>query len=572
MIHHKNWHLPYTPNPAFRQKTAYFCMEFGVHQALKIYSGGLGYLAGSHMRSAYELKQNLIGIGILWRFGYYDQVRDDNGFMAVQFQKKLYTFLKQTDISFDLQINGKNVHIKTYYLPPDVFGCAPLFLMSADFPENDEDVRKYTHRLYDNDTEVRVAQNMILGIGGAKIVEMLGGADIYHMNEGHALAMTFYLFSKWKDLDKVRAHVVFTTHTPEKAGNEEHDIELMDRMGFFSGVPLEIIRHITKADGSMLGYTPASLYMSKIANGVSKLHGEVSREMWKDLEGICPIIHVTNAQQKKFWADREMDQMYANRDDMGLVTVKKEMKRELFEVVANQTGKIFDPDVLTIVWARRFAEYKRANLLMRNKDRFLQYINDLDMPVQIIWAGKPYPMDHGAVNTFNDIISFTNDRPNLAVLTGYEIGLSYLLKRGADVWLNTPRRPREASGTSGMSAAMNGAVNVSVDDGWIPEFAKHRENCFIIPPADHNTMDNVAIDNFDYENLMQVLENEVSPLYYKDRTAWLQLVKNSMRDVYPYFDSDRLATEYYQKMYAFAYNPVDQLIDAALKGFAEEEN
>jgi len=564
MIHHSTWQLPYEINPAYKQRTAYFSMEFGVHQALKIYSGGLGYLAGSHMRSAYELKQNLFGIGILWRHGYYDQVRDDHGFMAVQFQKKLYNFLQQTDIQFTMQIDGKDVLVKTYYLAPETFGSAPLFLLSTDFPENDESVRNYTHRLYDKDHDVRIAQNMILGIGGAKVVEMLGGVDNYHMNEGHALAMTFYLFSKLKDIDEVRKCVVFTTHTPEKAGNEEHDINTMDRMGFFSGVPLELIRLVTKTEGDMLGYTPSALYMAKIANGVSKLHGEVSKEMWKDYEGTCNIISVTNAQQKKFWADKELNQTFINRDESGLITVKQELKRELFEVVANQTGKIFDPNVLTIVWARRFAEYKRANLLFRNKERFFNLVNNPKYPVQVIWAGKPYPFDHGAINTFNDIISFTMDRPNLAIVTGYEIELSYLLKRGADVWLNTPRRPREASGTSGMTAAMNGAVNVSVLDGWIPEFSIHGENSFVIPAADHNTMDNVSIDNYDFENLMSVLENEVVPTYYENRDKWQQIVKKSMHDVYPYFDSDRMANEYYQKLYQYKYSSVDQLLDSVL--------
>ncbi len=571
MVHHQSWQLPYTASPEYRQRVAYFCMEFGIHQALKIYSGGLGYLAGSHMRSAFELKQNLIGIGILWRNGYYDQVRDDNGFMAVQFQKKLYTFLQQTDINFTLQIDGKSVHVKTYYLAPEVFGSAPLFLMSTDFPENEELIRKYTYSLYDNQNETRIAQNMILGIGGAKIVDMLGGAEVYHMNEGHALPMTFYLFSKTKDIDAVRNKVVFTTHTPEKAGNEEQDIELLNRMGFFSDVPLELIRLITHTEGSMLGYTPSALCMSKISNGVSQLHGEVSREMWKDQKGICPIISITNAQSKKFWTDKELNQAYVHRDDSAMVIIKKEMKQELFEIVANQTGKIFKPDVLTIVWGRRFAEYKRANLLMRNKERFLNFITNEKYPVQIIWAGKPYPLDHGAVNTFNDIISFTHDRPNLAVLVGYEIELSYMLKRGADVWLNTPRRPREASGTSGMTAAMNGAVNVSVSDGWIPEFAKHGENAFVIPPADHNSMDTVEIDNYDYNNLMDVFENEVLQMYYKQPENWLSIVKKSMHDVYPFFDSDRMANEYYKRMYQVKYNSVDRMLSSILDSKDEQQ-
>jgi starch phosphorylase len=541
-------------------------MEFAVHQALKIYSGGLGFLAGSHMRSAYDLKQNVIGIGILWRFGYYDQVRDDHGYMGVQFQKKFYTFLQKTDIEFSITIDGADVQVKTYYLPPDVFNSAPLFLMTTDFPENSDAVRAYTNTLYDNHPENRIAQHILLGAGGAKVVELLGGVDIYHMNEGHSLPLCFYLFSKSKNIDAVREQVVFTTHTPERAGNEEQNIDFLQRMNFFSGVPMEIVRHITNTKGDMLGYTPSALYMSKIANGVSKLHGEVSRTMWQQYKGICEITHVTNAQNKKYWADKQFDQAYIRRDADGMTLLKKEMKRELFEVVANQTGKMFNPDTLTIVWARRFASYKRANLIVRNKERFLAMINNKKYPVQIIWAGKPYPTDHGAVNTFNDLISYTHDRSNCAVLVGYEILLSYLLKRGADVWLNTPRRPHEASGTSGMTAAMNGALNVSISDGWIPEFAKHGENCFVTPVADHTRLSTEEIDNYDHENIMQVLENEVIPLYYENPEKWQQLVTRSMHDISPFFDSDRMAVEYYKKIYNAPYNPVDKLIQSALSG------
>ncbi|MBC8046617.1 MAG: alpha-glucan family phosphorylase [Fimbriimonadaceae bacterium] len=566
MIEHKNWTFPYAVNPAFRKKVAYFSMEFAIHQALKIYSGGLGFLAGSHMRSAYELKQNVIGIGILWRHGYYDQTRDDHGYMGVQFQKKFYTFLKQTDVEFTIAIDGEDVKVKTYYLSPEEFGSAPLFLMTTDFPENSDKARAYSNKLYDNYGENRIAQHMLLGIGGAKVVEKLGGADIYHMNEGHALPLCFYLLSQLKNIDAVRNKVVFTTHTPEKAGNEEQQIDFLQRMNFFSNVPLELVRHITNAEGDNLSYTPSALYMSKIANGVSKLHGAVSREMWKQYKGICSITHITNAQNKKFWADKQFDRAFINRDVGEMIVLKKEMKRELFEVVANQTGKIFDPDVLTIVWARRFAGYKRANLIMRNKERFLQMLNNKKHPVQIIWAGKPYPTDHGAVNMFNDLISYTHGRNNCAVLVGYEILLSYLLKRGSDVWLNTPRRPHEASGTSGMTAAMNGSINVSISDGWIPEFAKHGGNSFVTPVADHTKLSVEEIDNYDHENIMNVLENEVIPAYYENGTKWKHIISNSMHDIYPFFDSDRMATEYYQKIYNAEYNPVENLIKSALEG------
>ncbi len=246
------------------------------------------------------------------------------------------------------------------------------------------------------------------------------------------------------------------------------------------------------------------------------------------------------------------------------------MKAELFEVVANQTGKIFRPDVLTIVWARRFASYKRADLVLRDKERFLKMINNTKYPVQIIWAGKPYPMDYGSVNTFNEIITFNRGRANCATLVGYEIMLSRQLKRGSDVWLNTPRRPHEASGTSGMTAAMNGSVNVSINDGWIPEFARHGENAFVTPTADHTSMDIESIDNFDHENIMDVLENEVIPTYYDNPSKWVSIMKNSMRDVVPYFDSNRMADEYYQKLYNSSYDPSQRLMAKTEK--VEEAN
>lgn len=563
MLQAANWSVPYEVDPKYSNKVAYFSMEFAIDQALKIYSGGLGFLAGSHMRSAYELKQNIFGIGMLWRFGYYDQIRDENGFMTSQFQKKLYTFLQQTDIEFTLQIDGETVKVKVYYLAPDVFHSAPLFLMTTDFPENSDKSRAYSHRLYDNYPENRVAQQMLLGLGGAKIVDAIGGVDTYHLNEGHGLPLAFHLFEKYKDVDEVRKRLVFTTHTPEKAGNEEQSVEFLERMGFFNGVPTDLVRHITKTEGDMLSFTPATLLLSRIANGVSKLHGEVSNQMWAHIDDRAPIISITNAQNKHFWADHELEHANQADDDNSIVEIKKEMKRELFEVVANQTGKIFRPDVLTIVWARRFASYKRANLIIRDQERFLKMVNNAQYPVQIIWAGKPYPMDHDSVQIFNDIIAFNRGRANCATLVGYEILLSRLLKRGADVWLNTPRRPHEASGTSGMTAAMNGAVNVSIADGWIPEFARHGENAFVTPPADHTAMSIEDIDNFDHQNIMNVLENEVIPTYYDNPNKWTEIVKHSMRDVVPAFGSNRMADEYYQLLYNRPFNPSGRVAASA---------
>jgi starch phosphorylase len=235
-------------------------------------------------------------------------------------------------------------------------------------------------------------------------------------------------------------------------------------------------------------------------------------------------------------------------DDDALAERKKYLKYKLFRVVANQTGKLFDPNVLTLVWARRFAGYKRANLLLSDFDRFLKIANNKEFPIQMIWAGKPYPEDYAAINIFNEIYWKTKDLPNCTVLTGYELWLSAHLKKGSDLWLNNPRMYHEASGTSGMTAAMNGSINLSIPDGWVPEFAKHGKNSFIIPKAD----DSLSVEERDFEeakNLLDLLENEIIPMYYKSPSKWTKIVKAGMTDVLPFFDSGRMAQEYYEQMY-----------------------
>ena len=232
----------------------------------------------------------------------------------------------------------------------------------------------------------------------------------------------------------------------------------------------------------------------------------------------------------------------------------------LFNIVANQTGKMFDPDVFTIVWARRFAEYKRPGLLKYDYERFLKMVESTDKPVQIIWAGKPYPTDGTAVGIFNDLVNMSKDIKNIAVLTGYELELSAAMKKGSDLWINTPRVNREASGTSGMTAAMNGSVHFSIPDGWHPEFAKHGENAYTIPGCD-DRLSTEEQDRLDNKNMMAVLENEIIPTYYNDQKKWVSIIKNSMRDVLPYFNSDRMAHEYYVKMYDAPYHVKDEITE-----------
>ncbi len=539
----------YEHDPKYATPVTYFSMEFAIDQALKIYSGGLGFLAGSHLRSAYELKQNLIGIGLLWRFGYYNQGRDEKNYMKPYFVEKTYSFLKDTGIKFSVIIQGAPVHVKVWLLEPETFKSAPLFLLSTELEENTEWGRAICHRLYDADERLRIAQSILLGTGGAQLLDIIGRTDtLYHMNEGHSVSLNFYLYSKFKDLEEVKKRVVFTTHTPEAAGNEEHAFNLLQDMSFFYGLGEHDVRQLLGMEGNMFNYTLGALRFAKKANAVSKLHGEVSREMWKDYKNICEITSITNAQNKTYWKDPVLEAAFSTEDDNALLARKKEMKKALFAEVADQTGKIFDENVLTIVWARRFAGYKRADLLMRDWNRFLQLLNNAEHPIQVIWAGKPYPFDYGAIDIYNSIIRRSKDLPNCAVVTGYELKLSALLKKGSDLWLNNPRMFREASGTSGMTAAINGSVNLSIPDGWIPEFAKDNENCFLINPAPQS-LSHEEVNNIEAATLYELLEKKVVPMYYEDKKAWLQIMKNAAADVAPAFESGRMADEYYKVMF-----------------------
>ncbi|WP_442587350.1 alpha-glucan family phosphorylase [Pedobacter sp. AW31-3R] len=539
----------YEPAADYALPAAYFSMEFAIDQSLKIYSGGLGFLAGSHMRSAYELKQNLVGVGILWTYGYYDQLRSEEDLMKPEFVKKDYSFLQDTGIIFTVPVHDAQVNVKVYLLKPETFQSAPIFLMTTDIPENDVISRTITHHLYDANEAARIAQSIILGIGGAMLLDKIDMTpEIYHMNEGHAIPLNFYLYAKLKSLEEVKKHVIFTTHTPEMAGNEEHNYELLKEMSFFYHLQVHEVKHILGMGGDMFNYTLGALKFARKANGVSKLHGEVARDMWGHNTGVCEITSITNAQNKTYWTDPAMGKAIGLDSDEPIIARKKEMKRELFKVVADQCGKLFDENVLTIVWARRFAGYKRADLMMADWDRFQKLMNNQEFPVQVIWAGKPYPKDTGSIDLFNTIISRAKPIANCAVLTGYELGLSALLKKGSDVWLNNPRMYREASGTSGMSAAMNGTLNLSMPDGWVPEFANDGVNCFIIPPADQH-LSIEEIDKQENISLMDTLENEVLPLYYKNKTSWIQMVKQAAKAVSPEFESSRLAKDYYNLLY-----------------------
>ncbi|HUC81569.1 MAG TPA: alpha-glucan family phosphorylase [Flavisolibacter sp.] len=552
-----SYQIPYPVDERYAKRVAYFSMEFAVHQPLKIYSGGLGFLSGSHLRSAYELRQNLVGIGILWKYGYYDQARNQDQSLQVTWMEKIYSFLEDTGIKFSITIHEHPVWVKVMYLPPTTFNSAPLFLMTTDIPENDYISQTITHRLYDANVSTKVAQFILLGAGGAKLLEEIGfNPEVYHLNEAHGVSAAFYLYQKYgKNREEVRKRLVFTTHTPEEAGNEKHDIHLCAKMSYFSGLSIDEVRELTGITDDQFNHSLAALRFARIANGVSKLHGVVSREMWGKYDDICPILSVTNAQNWRYWSDKALYQARENGDDAKFDDRKKWMKKRAFEIVADQTGKWFDPNVFTIVWARRFAGYKRAGLIAADKERFEALLNNKKYPVQIIWAGKPYPVDYPAISEFNHLVHLSKNYKNVAVLIGYELALSKRLKQAADCWLNNPRVPREASGTSGMTAAMNGAVNFSTNDGWIPEFIHHGNNGFVVPPIDYSKVNVQEQDQYDLDQLYKVLNSEILPLYYEDQPTWRQIVKNGMRDVQITFNSNRMAEEYYDLLYNRPYTP-----------------
>ena len=551
---------PYKFDKAYEKSSVYFSMEFAIDQALKIYSGGLGFLAGSHMRSAYEMKQNKIGIGILWSFGYYDQIRNDDDTLGVQFRRKQYNFLEDTGIKFQIVIHGAKVWVKALFLHPEQFGTVPMFFLTTDIPENDMLARSTSYRLYDNNPAAKVAQCMLLGIGGYKLLEELDyQPEVYHINEAHALPVAFQLYHRYGSVEDVQKRLVFTTHTPEEAGNEKHLIHFLDDMSFFGNLSLQQVREITGIDGEIFNHTLVALRMSRIANGVSKLHGEVARKMWASYGDICPIIHITNTQNAKYWADDHMEQARISKDKKALMSRKTELKKKLFAEVADQTGMIFDPKVLTIVWARRFAYYKRPDLIARDIEAFEALLQDKKFPIQIIWAGKPYPLDQQAIDLFNKLVQLSKKYPQLAVLTGYELKLSKMLKDGADIWLNTPIVTREASGTSGMTAGMNGAINFSTDDGWIREFAKHGKNCFVIPVAP-SFLSDYDRDEMDRKSLLRILNDDILPLYYNKPSSWASMVLQSMNDIHDYFESGRMVHEYYELLY----NPISKSKESEL--------
>ncbi len=523
---------------------AYFSMEIAIDQSLATYSGGLGFLAGSHMQSAGYLQMPMVGVTMLWSFGYYDQRIDENGNVEVAYIRKHYDFLTDLNISTTVKVFGEDVVVKAYKVDGDLFGTCPIYLLTTDIEGNSEWARKISHKLYDGDEKIRVAQETVLGIGGIRILQAVGyNFDVIHLNEGHALPAAFELLRQYNgDLKAVRQKTVFTTHTPVPAGNEVHWVDTLVEAGFFSGCSRETA---VELGGENFSLTVAALRMSRIANAVSQLHGLVANKMWDWVKDRCPIKAITNAVNLHYWQDERIAKAKTPQE---LLDAKYEMKKDLFQYISDTQGKRFDPNVLTITWARRFADYKRAWLILMDEARIEKLLNE--NKVQLIFAGKFHPDDAMGKETFNNILKKSRYMKNVVVLPGYELALSAKLKKGSDIWLNTPTRPLEASGTSGMSANMNGAVHFSIFDGWTVEGT--------FPGINGYTVEYPGLDDDipwqerhwkDHRFIMNTLENEIIPTYYENKQEWARLMRQAMRTAEGYFNSDRMVIEYFNRIY-----------------------
>jgi len=537
-------------------RVAYFCMEYGLDPTFPIYAGGLGILAGDHMKSAGDLRAPITGIGLMWDEGYTRQVIAASGGVEDQYPKTARDAVRRIEARIEVSVRGKRVPLRAWKV--ERFISSDLYLLE---PERDED-RWITQRLYGGGSEDRLAQEIILGVGGVRLLEALHlPVDLYHFNEGHAVFAGLELLRSSKfggttlanRMSKLRPHVVFTTHTPVPAGNEVHDLALMRKMDADLGFTDPELTQIGDDPFSM---TVAGLRLARIANGVAELHGETARTMWKAVEGAAPIIAITNGVHAPTWQDARIRaalvaEKSRAQQDAELWTAHQRMKAELIEEIAARTKTHFAVDRLLIGFARRAATYKRADLLISDEKALKRLF---DAGVQIVYAGKAHPLDTQGKALIGRLIDASKKHPrDVVFLENYDMRLGALLTRGTDIWLNNPRRPLEASGTSGMKAAMNGVPNLSILDGWWPEGCEHGVTGWKIGDADpkddaFDETDMSRVDLRDRDLLHQTLEREVLPAYH-DRARWVPIMRASIAMSQWRFSSDRMIEDYIAKVY-----------------------
>lgn len=601
---------------------AYFSMEFGLHETLPIYSGGLGVLAGDHLKEASDMGLPITGVGFMYTEGYFSQRITEDGWQEAlnnMLDFKNLPALPVLDeegkrLCVEVELPDRTVSLGLWEIR---VGRIPLYLLDSNLEPNTEFDRQLTARLYWSDLDRRVMQELMLGVGGVRALRALGyNPSVWHMNEGHAAFLTLERAREFvaggdtfeQAMEKTRGQNVFTTHTPVAAGNDEFPLWLIEKYlgAIWPQLKLtrdqffEIARH-QMPQGETFSMGILALRSSNGRNAVSELHGDVSRRMWqflwkdRELDDV-PITHITNGVHVSNWMARRVrvlldeylghdwmerlddTEMWASLDDIPedeLWAVRLHLKRKLafymrervrdrwthggfHPVQVVSSGVLINPYALTIGFARRFATYKRASLVLTDVERLLDIINRPNRPVQIIFAGKAHPADEPGKQLIQQVyrqVKRAETGGRLVFVEDYEMNLARYLVQGVDVWLNTPRRPYEASGTSGMKAALNGALNFSVLDGWWREAYNGRNGWPI--GQDKELESQSTQDAQDAESLYSTLENEIIPLYYNRdpkevSQEWMAHIKDSMKTNIPQFSTRRMVKEYVERLYVKA--------------------
>jgi starch phosphorylase len=527
---------------------AYFCMEYGLENSFKLYSGGLGILAGDTLKAARDLKTPLVGIGIKWSRGFAEQMLSADGKTVDCYAEYDYPFLEDTGVTVSVTIKGQPIHCKVW--KTEKFGNVPLYLLDTDIPQNGE--RQYTAFLYGGGTEERLAQEIVLGVGGYRALKALGiKVDTYHFNEGHAVFAALTMLREQLDsgvafkeaIEAVKTQVVFTTHTPIPAGNERHSLEALLYTGASLGFTTDQLNYIGNTPFNM---TVAALRLSRKANAVAELHGVTARDMWKNEARCSEIIAITNGVHRPTWVAESFLSKPTDPDAVWESHMAE--KSALIDFIKAKSGVQFDPNVLLVGFSRRATGYKRGNLLFSDMERIKKLLDGKKL--QIVFAGKSHPRDSIGRKVIAELVKMSQQFPTSVVyLSGYDMNMGQMLTRGADVWLNNPRRPLEACGTSGMKAAMNGVLNVSILDGWWPEACKHGVNGWAI--GGENVPAKVEEqDRQDALNLYNVFEQEVVPTYYSEPARWRKMMVESIQSCSGMFCAERMVRDYFEKMYS----------------------
>jgi starch phosphorylase len=518
---------------------AYFCMEFGLHESFPIYSGGLGILAGDFIKAAHDLGKPLVAIGLRWDRGYCTQTIGADGKPHDEFPRYDYSFLEDTDVRVRVRVRGEEVPCRVWHTQK--FGHVPLYLIEPVLEEH----RWITHRLYQSGTDVRLAQELLLGIGGMRALEWLGiPISTYHFNEGHAvfagiehIASIMESGVSFEDARRqTREKIVFTTHTPVKAGNEEHPLADLRRMG----ACLQLSdAEMLAIGGDPFNMTVAGLRLSRLANAVSVLHTETSRLMWHHVDDAAPIVDITNAVHAPTWQASSIRD--AADDAQRLWSAHEALKGELVAEIQRRERVTLADDAMIIAFARRAAGYKRSDLVLRDLERLEWLIEQT--PIHLVFSGKAHPDDLPGKEVVSKLVAAQRRHPGRVVfLENYNMALGRLLTRGADVWLNNPIRPLEASGTSGMKAAFNGVLNLSILDGWWPEGCEHGVNGWAFGEG------KAGNDAADLAALYDSLRDDVLPAW-NDRARWISMMQASIRMAQTHFPATRMVNDYFEKLY-----------------------